>query len=104
MFSLLTDGRTFLEVSVAIGSPTNNVRETLLRRGRSETLFFSVHQATHEKKKRKNFIWRTERWKIRAAEENRNWKKKAQKHCITRIQTQRRIQKMSNCNNNHCLC
>lgn len=53
MFSLLTDGRTFLEVSVAIGSPTNNVRETLWRRGRSETLFFSVHQATHEKKKKK---------------------------------------------------
>lgn len=104
MFSLLTDGQTFLEVSVAIGSPTNNVRETLLRRGRSETLFFLFIKLHMKKKKRKNFIWRTERWKIRAAEENRNWKKKAQKHCITRIQTQRRIQKMSNCNNNHCLC
>lgn len=57
MFSLLTDGRTFLEVSVAIGSPTNNVRETLLRRGRSETLFFSVHQATHEKKKKEKILF-----------------------------------------------
>lgn len=55
MFSLLTDGRTFLEVSVAIGSPTNNVRETLLRRGRSETLFF-LFIKLHMKKKKKNLF------------------------------------------------
>lgn len=55
MFSLLADNRMFLEVSVAIGSPTNNVRETLLRRGRSETLFF-LFIKLHMKKKKKEKI------------------------------------------------
>lgn len=53
MFSLLADNRMFLEVSVAIGSPTNNVRETLLRRGRSETLFFLFIKLHMKKKKEK---------------------------------------------------
>lgn len=47
----------FLEVSVAIGSPTNNVRETLLRRGRSETLFFLFIKLHMKKKKKKKILF-----------------------------------------------